>query len=230
MLAPLGDDQAIRPAHFLMQHPDGIGGVVIRTERVRADELCQLVGLVGFGATDAAHFVQDDGHAHICSLPGCFGACHAAANDVAELRALVQDLDPKYADHIRELLRIIDKTRDDLPDDAADILIALGEQAFGAEEAERYEFEGKLGHAALRGLEVGDEFLDLLIALPDYNIFVAESQGMIVGFLELELVEDTAIIESFGVKAEQRRKGFGSALLKQALDYAWKQSGIRCNS
>lgn len=71
------------------------------------------------------------------------------------------------------------------------------------------------------------QFLDLLIALPDYNIFVAESQGMIVGFLELELVEDTAIIESFGVKAEQRRKGFGSALLKQALDYAWKQSGIK---
>lgn len=71
------------------------------------------------------------------------------------------------------------------------------------------------------------QFLDLLIALPDYNIFVAESQGAIVGFLELELVEDTAIIESFGVKAEQRRKGFGSALLKQALDYAWKQNGIK---
>ena len=28
--------------------------------------------------------------------------------------------------------------------------ISFYEQAFGAEEAERYEFEGKLGHAALR--------------------------------------------------------------------------------
>lgn len=71
------------------------------------------------------------------------------------------------------------------------------------------------------------QFLDLLIALPDYNIFVAEQDGKIVGFLELELAEDTAIIESFGVMADQRRKGFGSSLLKQALEYAWKQDGVK---
>lgn len=70
-------------------------------------------------------------------------------------------------------------------------------------------------------------FLDLLISLPDYNIFVAEKGGEIVGFLELELAEDTAIIESFGVKADQRRKGIGSSLLKAALEYAWKQDGIK---
>lgn len=70
-------------------------------------------------------------------------------------------------------------------------------------------------------------FLDLLISLPDYTIFVAEKRGEIVGFLELELVEDTAIIESFGVRAEQRRKGYGSSLLKAALEFAWKQDGIK---
>lgn len=70
-------------------------------------------------------------------------------------------------------------------------------------------------------------FLDLLIALPDYNIFVAESGGGIVGFLELELVEDTAIIESFGVRPDQRRKGIGSSLLKAALEFAWKQDGMK---
>jgi len=71
------------------------------------------------------------------------------------------------------------------------------------------------------------QFLDLLIALPDYTIFVAEKDGRIVGFLELELVEDTAIIESFGVMSEQRRRGYGSSLLKSALEYAWRQSGMK---
>lgn len=70
-------------------------------------------------------------------------------------------------------------------------------------------------------------FLDLLISLPDYNLFVVERQGDILGFLELELVEDTAIIESFGVRPDQRRKGIGSSLLKSALEYAWKQDGTR---
>ena len=68
-------------------------------------------------------------------------------------------------------------------------------------------------------------FLDLLISLPDYNIFVAERNGDILGLLELELVDDTAIIEAFGVRPEQRRKGYGSCLLKAALEYAWKQDG-----
>ena len=71
------------------------------------------------------------------------------------------------------------------------------------------------------------QFLDLLIAIPDYNIFVAEKGGRIVGFLELELVEDTAIIESFGVMPGERRQGFGSSLLKAALEYAWKQDGTK---
>jgi ribosomal protein S18 acetylase RimI-like enzyme len=80
---------------------------------------------------------------------------------------------------------------------------------------------GKLFEARSR------QFLDLLIAIPDYNIFVAEKAGKIVGFLELELVEDAAIIESFGVMPDERRRGFGSSLLKAALEYAWKQDGTK---
>ena len=68
-------------------------------------------------------------------------------------------------------------------------------------------------------------YLDLLIALVDYNIFVLEKQGEIIGLLELELVENTGIIEYFGVRPDQRRKGYGSSLLRSALDYAWKQDG-----
>lgn len=72
-----------------------------------------------------------------------------------------------------------------------------------------------------------ESFLDLLVKLPDYTIFVAEDQGQIVGFLELELVEDTVIIDSFGVQPNQRRRGIGSALLKAALEFAWRQDGVK---
>lgn len=73
----------------------------------------------------------------------------------------------------------------------------------------------------------GRTFLDVLVALPDYNIFIAEQHGEMVGFLELELCEDVAIIESFGVHPDLRRKSYGSALLRTALDYAWRQKGIK---
>ena len=82
MLAALGDDQPVRAPHLLMQDADRIRGVIIGPERVRADELGQLVSLVGFSAAHAAHFVYDDGNAHIGGLPGSFGAGHSAADDV----------------------------------------------------------------------------------------------------------------------------------------------------
>ena len=73
----------------------------------------------------------------------------------------------------------------------------------------------------------GESFLDFLVSQPDYIFFVGERNGEMVGFLELELVDDTAIIESFGVHPSHRRNGFGSALLRSALDFAWRQSGVR---
>lgn len=71
------------------------------------------------------------------------------------------------------------------------------------------------------------QFLDLLISLPDYHIFVAERDGQMVGFLELELAEETAIIESFGVHPDHRRSGLGSALLCSALEFAWQQPEVK---
>lgn len=89
-------------------------------------------------------------------------------------------------------------------------------------EPEAYlQLHGKLFESRSRS------FLDLLISLPDYNIFVAERDGEMVGFLELEFAEDTAIIESFGIRGDQRRRGYGSALLRTALDYAWRQKDIK---
>ena len=75
-------DQAIRAAHFLMQHADGIRDVIVRPERIGTDQLRQFVGLVGISAFDAAHFVQDDGHACICGLPGGLRPGHAAADNM----------------------------------------------------------------------------------------------------------------------------------------------------
>lgn len=71
------------------------------------------------------------------------------------------------------------------------------------------------------------QFLDLLISLPDYHIFVAERDGQMVGFLELELAEETAIIESFGVHPDHRRSGLGSAMLCSALEFAWQQPDVK---
>ncbi|MCR9145519.1 MAG: hypothetical protein NXI24_24985, partial [bacterium] len=44
---------------------------------------------------------------------------YTAAADLTALREIVLDLDPKYGDQRRELLRILGKDRSDLPDDAA---------------------------------------------------------------------------------------------------------------
>lgn len=71
------------------------------------------------------------------------------------------------------------------------------------------------------------QFLELLIDLPDYHFFVAERSGEMVGFLELEMADDTAIVESFGVRADQRRRGYGAALLRSALEFAWRQPDVK---
>lgn len=70
-------------------------------------------------------------------------------------------------------------------------------------------------------------FLDLLLALPDYHFFLAERDGELVGFLELELADETAIIESFGVHSDHRRRGYGAALLRSALEFAWHQPDVK---
>ena len=77
-----GDDQAAGRAHLPVQQADGVLLVVVGAEGVGADELGEAVGLVGEGADDGAHLVQDHGHADRGDLPGGLGAGEAAADDV----------------------------------------------------------------------------------------------------------------------------------------------------
>ena len=67
-------DQAACGPHLPVQQADGVLFVVIRAEGVGADHLGEVAGAVGEGADLGPHFVDDDGHAHVCGLPGGFGA------------------------------------------------------------------------------------------------------------------------------------------------------------
>jgi hypothetical protein len=68
--------------HFRVQYADRIGGRIIRTERVGAYQFGKPVGLVGGGCTYGPHFVQYHLYACTGDLPGRFGACHSAADDM----------------------------------------------------------------------------------------------------------------------------------------------------
>ncbi len=73
------------------------------------------------------------------------------------------------------------------------------------------------------------EILAGILTNPDHKIFVAESDGMIVGSITL-IIEQKFIhkggksghIEDFVVTNKMQKKGIGSALVKYALDYARK--------
>ncbi len=77
-----GDDEAAGLAHLPVQQADGVLLVVVGAEGVGADQLGEAVGLVGEGADDGAHLVQDHRHAGLGDLPGGLGAGEAAADDV----------------------------------------------------------------------------------------------------------------------------------------------------
>ena len=75
-----------------MEQPNCIRFAIVGAKRVGADELRKFVGLVGVGAADRSHLVNDDGNAAPGNLPGGLGACQAAAYDMdrfhgAEARA-----------------------------------------------------------------------------------------------------------------------------------------------
>ena len=59
----LRHDERAEAAHLLVQQADRVGLGVVRAERVGADELGEAVGLVGVGAADGPHLVQDDRNA-----------------------------------------------------------------------------------------------------------------------------------------------------------------------
>ena len=79
------------PAHFFLQHADGVIQLVA-AERVAADQLRELIGLVHVGRADRTHLVQHDRHARRRSLPRRFAAGETAADDVKSSHDSLPDI------------------------------------------------------------------------------------------------------------------------------------------
>ena len=77
-----GHDERSRTPHFGVEKTDGVGLGVIRSKRVGADELREILGWVHRGFCLRAHFVKDDRHARLSQLPSCLRAGEAAADDI----------------------------------------------------------------------------------------------------------------------------------------------------
>ena len=73
-------DERSEAAHLFLEQADGVVELVA-AERIAADELREMIGLVHGRRPCGAHFVERDGHAHGCRLPGRFRAGQSAAND-----------------------------------------------------------------------------------------------------------------------------------------------------
>ena len=74
--------QRIEAAHFGMQKADGAALGIVGAERVGADQLGELSGLVCGGRAKRPHFVQHHWHAAARELPGGLGTRKAAADDM----------------------------------------------------------------------------------------------------------------------------------------------------
>ena len=77
-----GHDQTVCGAHLPMEKTNGVLFVIIGSKRVGAHHLGQVSGLVSESCNFGAHFMDDNIHAHVRSLPGSFGPGHAAADDM----------------------------------------------------------------------------------------------------------------------------------------------------
>ncbi len=75
------DQRAERP-HLGVQNSDGARLRVIGAERVGANKLGELFGLMCRGRAHRPHFVQHDWHTPAGELPGGFGTGKATADDV----------------------------------------------------------------------------------------------------------------------------------------------------
>ncbi len=76
----IGEQVAAGEAHLLLEQPGG-GVLGLGLERVRADELGEVGGLVGLGGAVRAHLVEVDVVAGVGGVEGGFGAGEAAADD-----------------------------------------------------------------------------------------------------------------------------------------------------
>ncbi len=70
-----------------MQQADGVELGVVGTERVGADQLRQVAGLVGGSGPLRPHLVQDDRRPGLGGLPGGFRTGKAPADDMDGLHA-----------------------------------------------------------------------------------------------------------------------------------------------
>ena len=75
-------DQRAEPAHLLMKKPDRIVLLVVRAQRVGADELRKSGRLVRRRCANGPHFVKDDRHAPGRTLPGGLAPGEPAADDM----------------------------------------------------------------------------------------------------------------------------------------------------
>jgi hypothetical protein len=72
----------LKPTHLGMEEANSATLSVVRTERVRTNELGQLRGLVDRGRAYWTHFVQHDWNAPARQLPSGLTAGKPAADDV----------------------------------------------------------------------------------------------------------------------------------------------------
>jgi hypothetical protein len=75
-------DQRAKPAHLLVQEPDGGLFVVVGAEGIGADQLCQPLGLVRIGRAQRTHLMQGNRQAALANLPGRLRARQPAADDM----------------------------------------------------------------------------------------------------------------------------------------------------
>ena len=77
-----GQDQRAGAAHLLVQQADGVVLGIVGAQRVGADQLGAVVGLVRLGRAQWPHLVQHDRDAGLRQVPGGLAAGKAGADDV----------------------------------------------------------------------------------------------------------------------------------------------------
>jgi hypothetical protein len=75
-------NEGAKPTHLGMEKTNGAALRVVRAERIRANQLGQLRGLMDSRRTGGTHFVQDDGNTSARHLPNGFAAGKPASDNV----------------------------------------------------------------------------------------------------------------------------------------------------
>jgi hypothetical protein len=87
-----------------MEQAHGIIFSIVGAEGIGADELGAAIGLMGGGAFDAAHFMEDHGHARICALPSGFAASQSSPYNVYGFVCHFEGIPNKTRNNIQTIL------------------------------------------------------------------------------------------------------------------------------